>query len=369
MFKIITESIEWDEHIRFCQSNVFWTYDYYQSYQNHGTPEAVYYEDSRGRVFYPYLRRIIHSDQLSSQHYDITSAYGYGGPLIQCKVKSDEASLFNDFRKMFVQYCQESNIVSEFVRMHPLLVDSSLMSEHMDVSQVNYNVYVELHPERSEENDLSTYKKANRNSIRKAMKHGVEVLIDEDKGHLDEFIDIYNHTMKRNNAVEFYYFRKDYFKDLVERLCDNSVLVHAIYQNKIVSSELILFDESYYYPFLSGTLSDYYHLSANNLLTHKVVQWAKERRGRYYLLGGGYKPNDGIYTYKKSFAPKHEVAYYVGKKVINPDIYDLLSIPPEGVRYDDVDVNYFPRYRAWSQHTDTGTSELVDLVQQQSCNS
>jgi len=350
MLKIINEVHEWDEYLNRFSNKVFWCIQYYQLYSHEGFPEAAIYEDHRGIIFYPYLRRRIHFEQTGlerkdADYFDLTTAYGFGGPLIRCVYSREEEAFFADFRCEFELYCKNTHVVSEFIRFQPFVSNSEFIEKYIDVDIKTPSVYVELLSNLTDEDYLKTYQSTNRNRIKKAKSQGLQIMIDEEKAHLKDFIDIYYHTMERNGADAYYYFHEHYFTQLIHHLEDKCLLVHVIYEEKIICSELILYDESCMYSFLGGTLADYYHLSPNNLLTHEIILWAKNKGSHYYLLGGGYKPNDGIYKFKKKFAPNNSVDFFVGKKIINQPIYDELST--QVLRQNPlINKDYFPLYRA-----------------------
>jgi hypothetical protein len=52
-----------------------------------------------------------------------------------------------------------------------------------------------------------------------------------------------------------------------------------------------------------------------------MINWARETGKKYYVLGGGYGNEDGIFKYKKSFFPQDLVRYNTGRKIVNSDIY------------------------------------------------
>ncbi|OKP78419.1 hypothetical protein A3844_29075 [Paenibacillus helianthi] len=247
------------------------------------------------------------------------------------------------FYEEFNNYCIKENIVSEFVRFHPLIHDKEIYTKFMDVQTSNMNIYLDFDDFNTEEELLKSYKHSNRKSIKKAMQNGVSIIIDTDLVHFNEFFDIYNHTMNRNEADKFYYFSAEFFES-INKMRHNVVYFHAVYQNKIISTELLLFDGNCIYSFLGGTLSEYFQVCPNNLLKHKVSLWAKEKGIRYFLLGGGYTANDGIFNYKKSFAPLNEVPFFVGKKIHNKYLYDLLCSLRNMSNPNSIN-NYFPQYR------------------------
>ena len=106
MFKkrIIKDGKSWNKIIEnFSIKDIYFTYDYFVPFRNNGDGEpALYYlECEYGKVAYPFMLR------------DISSAYGYGGPLYE-SYKEDETvvKLREIFFKSFSDYCNEKNIGS-----------------------------------------------------------------------------------------------------------------------------------------------------------------------------------------------------------------------------------------------------------------
>ena len=94
------------------------------------------------------------------------------------------------------------------------------------------------------------------------------------------------------------------------------------------------------YSFLGGTLSDYFAYRPNDFLKYSIIKWGIENHYKRFILGGGHGTEDGIFKYKKSFAP-HDgcTPFYVGKRIINESIYNNLS---DSKNKSD----FFPLYRS-----------------------
>ena len=60
------------------------------------------------------------------------------------------------------------------------------------------------------------------------------------------------------------------------------------------------------------------------------------------MLGGGYEHDDGIFHYKRSFAPHGLVPFYTGSRVLEPELYAELT-ERAGASGDGA---FFPAYRA-----------------------
>lgn len=349
MFKVIShiDDREWDRYVGQFDDAVMWKLEYYRFYLNEGAPQAAIYEDDGQFVFYPYLKKTIEGDwlpdTLRDRYYDISTAYGFGGPLVKCSPDREER-LIAEFRAAFDRYCRASNIVTEFARFHPLRPCAGKLAGHMDVEKRKLNVYIDIKPEWREEDFLKSYLKSSRKKVRKAERLGVTATVDETGEKLEQFLQVYNHTMNRRKAADYYYFSPSFFQHIVSRFRGNFVFFHAWYEGRIISSELAFYDDKYLYAFLGGTLFDYYHVSSENFLKHFAVMWAHGKGIEKYVLGGGYQENDGIFIYKKSFAPNNLADFCIGKKTHNQAVYDeLYEIRSRQGCLADPD--YYPAYR------------------------
>lgn len=332
--------------------DIYYQPDYCRVFEKEGegTAHLCLYKKDHDWLIYPFFLREINSlpyfkGKLSRTYYDIISPYGYSGPVVICS-KKDDHSIIGSFREYFDQYCQEKNIVTEFIRFHPLL-DSFLdaWKNHLEVEKAKSVVIVDL--ERTEESIWADYKYNNQKNINKAKREGVEVLIEENPDRFSAFLDIYRSTMDRRKAGSYYYFSESFFQNIHSVLNGNYVYAYALKNREIVSAELLLFNKYYLHSFLGGTLPSFFFYRPNNLLKHHVILWAKARGLKYFVLGGGYEENDGIFQYKCAFSPTGVRDFYVGKKIHNQEAVNYL----EGVRKCNVDsnleqTNFFPTYRS-----------------------
>jgi lipid II:glycine glycyltransferase (peptidoglycan interpeptide bridge formation enzyme) len=160
-----------------------------------------------------------------------------------------------------------------------------------------------------------------RKNVKRARRSGVRVELDEDGARLDDFVRIYEHTLERRDAPAGYRFPRGFFERIGARLRGQFVYVHALHEGRVVSSELALVSERNVYSFLGGTDADAYELRPNDLLKHELILWAKRAGKRRFVLGGGYRPDDGIFRYKRSFAPRSLVAFEVGHRILDAPLY------------------------------------------------
>lgn len=319
---------------------------YFALFPYMGEAQLFVYQEGTETVVYPFFLRKVNlipglADKLSIDLYDITSPYGYGGPLA---TPTAGVSVFSNFYQCFAGYCASKNIITEFIRFHPILGNHHLIKNHVEVERVSSVVCVNL--KGSAEEIWLGYKRNNRKNIKKAYREGLEVILEEAPAHFTDFLAIYHHTLSRNQAGNFYHFSTEFYKYLHKKLKDNFLYAHTLMNGQVISTELLLYNESYIHSFLGGTLEQFYEYRPNNILKHEVINWAKNKGIKYFLLGGGYRDEDGIFRYKLSFASNGVLDFYVGKKVHNQEAVSRLEEIMASKKPRESE-GYFPSYRRY----------------------
>lgn len=331
------------DNLKELKPDVHFSPEYCGLFENSGEARLFVYREGDTSVIYPFLLRKVNlipglAGKLEQDFYDITSPYGYGGPL--ASPGADEQILKN-FYQNFSDFCAENNIITEFIRFHPLLRNHAFLTGYIEVERISSVVCVNL--EASEQEIWSGYERNNRKNIKKAYREGLEVILEEAPVHFADFIHIYNETMARNQAGRFYYFNDSFYDCIHEKLEGNYLYAHTFKGGRVISTELLLYNETYIHSFLGGTLEEFFEFRPNNILKHEVIKWAKKRGIRHFLLGGGYREEDGIFRYKRSFASGGVFDYYVGKKVHDYTALSMLENILGGGKDDPR--GYFPSYR------------------------
>ncbi len=303
-------------------------------------------------VVYPLLLRPlsrldwVRGDALSA--IDTTTPYGYGGPFAWTEEGAPPSAmkrLSGAFWPAVDEWMRSITAVSEFVRLH--LFRSELLDYPGDTLQRSTNIVRPL--DRDGDALLMDYRHKVRKNIKRAQRPGLVVEFDEAGESLERFLAVYRHTMDRQGASRYYYFSRAFFRDLVNKLQGHFVFVNVSLDGQVLSSELVLCSARRLYSFLGGTLSEAFRHRPNDLLKHEAIRWGRGRGFREYVLGGGYSENDGIFKYKKSFAPSApERPFFVGTRVRDRAMYSRLielrrghGPQPEWRPRAD----YFPAYR------------------------
>lgn len=321
--------------------DIYFTDEYCRIYENNGDGilETFVLENSKGKIIYKFLKREI-NDIDGNKYYDITTPYGYGGPLILPLKEGFREALIEEFKIKFEQYCQLNKIVCEFVRFHPIEKNHVGMDEYMDVNYIRDTVYVDIEDEVKIFGNMVS---ECRTAIRKAIKNGIEI---EQTSSLNEFKKLYIETMKKNNASEYYFFSDDFLEDTMKLLDGNITIFNAKYEGKVVSSVMAMNYGDYIHYHLSGSDVEYSKYRPVNLLIYNMCLWGNKLGAKYLHLGGGYLGNnDNLFRFKKTFSKDGRAEFYIGKKIHLEEIYNKLVKENEKISDHKINKNYFPLYR------------------------
>ena len=219
----INEAEQWDEIVKsFVQYDVYYLSGYVKAFQIHGDgePQLLYYEtadfkstDTGLKAIYVYMKR---KTDLEG-YYDSVTPYGYGGVLFEFGITNleQQACLLQAFWKAYIEKMTEEGIVDNFVRYHPVLANAVPMKTISNVIDLGKTIAIDLaSPQVIWENIISK----NRNMIRKAEKNGIEIRHGKDLALFEDFRRIYNATMEKDNAEEYYFFGDKFYESIHQDL-------------------------------------------------------------------------------------------------------------------------------------------------------
>ena len=338
----INETKKWDDLVKsFKNFDVHYLNGYAKAFELHGDgePLLLYYEGKGTRGMNVVLKRDIakaeaFKDKLEKNlWFDLSTPYGYGGFWIEgndLKSVNDEYTLF----------CRENGFISEFVRFN--LFSGFEAAYSGTVRTCSHNIVRTL--DLPVEEIIRGFEHKVRTNLEKAIDAELKIEIDEKGDRIEEFLKLYDSTMVRTCADPYYFFSKDFFEYL-KKLEDSSVFVHVLYDDHVIASTLTLYGSENCYPFLCGSNHDYFNLRPNEFMQVETIKWAKAKGLKRLVLGGGYGEDDGIYRYKRGFAPKGIYDYCIGTNIFDEARYEKLV----EMRKKDAGFNpqndYFPLYR------------------------
>lgn len=320
--------------------DIYFDKNYGKLYEDHedGIAEQFVHESKHGKITNLFIKKEIPIHIHSKKYYDITTPYGYGGPVIVHT--SNKEKLVKEYEQAFQEYCDENSIIAEFVRFHPIMENALDFKKTYSIEYLRNTVGTSIF-ESTFSNEFS---KSARKALRRSLRDGLSYRIRKNPEDISSFINIYYSTMERNNASNYYYFSNNYFYKLVESFKNKIVLVDVLYENEIIASSINLSYDNLIHVHLSGTNPDYLKYSPAYVLKYALVEWAEENGYTLIHYGGGTSNdiNDSLYSFKKKFTKGTFFDFYIGKKVWNQSIYNELC----EIKKIDAEVEFFPAYRA-----------------------
>lgn len=284
-----------------------------------------------------------------SGYFDFITPYGYTGPFFSTNIS---ATLISEFWKSIDKWYIENNVVTEFIRFN-------LSDNHLNYSGQIFPTMLNIKGRIiDEENQWMAFDHKVRKNVNKAKRENLscEVFytqIQDDK--ILEFYSIYMQTMKRTDAGESFLYTLEDFKRFINSNQKSAAISTVYFEETPISSELLLVSHDSIYSFLGGTDEEYFNKRPNDFLKFETLDWARRQGKKYYVLGGGYGYEDGIFKYKKSFFPNDVVNYYTGRKIINSEVYNQLIEKTNTIKLSSGlpkleinDTSFFPLYRAGS---------------------
>ena len=165
---------------------------------------------------------------------------------------------------------------------------------------------------------------------------------------LDEFIKIYNATMDKDNAEEYYYFKPEFYRSIHEDLKDNYEMFWAEYEGKIIAMSIMIFANGRLNYHLSGSDIEYRNLAPSNLLLYKAALWGCEKGMKTFHLGGGVgSGEDNLFKFKIAFNRFSDYQFSIAKHIFDKEKYEAL-VEERVARDSDFnrDSKFFPVYRS-----------------------
>ncbi|EDM38348.1 hypothetical protein PBAL39_01997 [Pedobacter sp. BAL39] len=341
MTRVITmdEQDAWVTCVRQCAH-----YDFYHSWSYHvlhldqGVPLLFVYEEGENFIAMPFLKRSIPG----TDHFDMTSVYGYGGPISNLRYESLDLQLILGFKAGLLLFLEQQQIVSVFARLHPFF-NQRLIMDHFDGITNNGKV-VALDLGIAIEEQRAQYQERVQRKIRQLRKRGYHVREGKTSEDIRVFSAIYNDNMLRLQAADSYLFDEAYFEQMLSsKEYDARLLFVNDESGDPVCAAIVVFTNDLIQAHLLGTRAEYRAESPAKLLIDEVTLMGRQKGMRYYNLGGGlsYK-EDSLYEWKRSFS-RSTFEFHSWRLIVDPAQYNYL-LHQMGVDASS-QVDFFPLYR------------------------
>lgn len=107
--------------------------------------------------------------------------------------------------------------------------------------------------------------------IRKDEKNNLVYKAERVFESLDEFISLYNSTMKRLNADSFYFFDRSYYNNYCNSFKGKAFLGTVRKEEKLICAALFMYSKDFGHYHLEGSNNNYSGFAANNYLLWKTA--------------------------------------------------------------------------------------------------
>ena len=291
---------------------------------------ALEVKSSDAVLFLPVVSRKIPNSDL----YDLSSVYGYPGPVHVGAPESFALMLEVAFSRL-----REMGFVSLFSRCSAF---SMAKTTELPECYFRASKLVTMDLSLPADAQWRQYRDNLRREISRAIDDGLQCQ-QASQNDGSTFLELYHRTMNRVAAQSHYYLDQNYLSNMFASSDFDCRLFVCKYDQRIISAALFLFCNGIVQYHLSGGDERYSKFGASKLLIDYVRRIATQEGLAILCLGGGLGGRaDHLYNFKRGFT-RNEEDFYLIKKVLNPVAYYCLLATQN--RNTAQSSEFFPAYR------------------------
>ena len=339
-YDVIQDWSEYLIHFSADQKDVYFSPQYAKLYESDNETAICFVHQNQEKVFlFPILKRDFEFE--GEICHDFETAYGYGGPI----ANTSDQEFMSTALQLFFKYCSDHNFVCGFTRFHPLLQNSPSFDVVGKVLLDRQTVAIDL-TQSEDEIWMQSLTSKNRSTIKKAIASGLSFEADYSFKYLDNFISLYNSTMTKLGADDFFVFDRDYYKDWIATI-PNSFLGVVIHDNRIIAAAIFFYSENFGHYHLAGSDPEYLSLNPNNFMLWEAAKELRKKELQLFHLGGGSNgsPDNSLLGFKSRFSPLR-FDFNIGKMVFNSEKYHRICSkwenenPEKAIQYKNLLLKY-----------------------------
>lgn len=309
-----------------------------QEKKENGKASTYIFQNDDGRIEYPFIKRkagIIDN----VLYYDLVTARGECGPKLEIFNEKNKANLIKRYDEEFQEYCNENNIIAEYIKFEPWINYSDYFKEIY-----NINFHGNLYEIYLEEDFLNTeFSSSKRRDVKREIRDDkIKIEFDFEGKTIKNFIKLYNFTQNKYQLSDYYILNEEFIEKYFCELKDKVFIANAYYDKNLISSVIILLGKDIAHYHFSANNPAYGKLCANSYILYRCMEYSKKIGKKIFDLGGA-TPESSLERFKMSLINRREDSIYpynVGTKIRNRKIYDDLVKQAGGPRK-----GYFPEYR------------------------
>jgi hypothetical protein len=308
------------------QKDIYFTEEYTKLYEDKESKiECIVCTESDKCALMPFVKRSIPVNLTigfdNETYYDMETPYGYGGFISNADVEWTKSAI-----NAAAEYLKKKNYICSFIRFCPLLNNAKYCRDLFTVIDDRKTIAIDT-ASNIDDIWMQQISSKNRNVIRKAEKNGLVFETDYEFDYLPSFIKLYNLTMKRLVADDFYFFPEDYYVRFRNTFKGSSFLGVVKLGDEIVASAMFMYTKVYGHYHLAGSNQDGTKFGANNFMLWNAAKEMNRLGVKEFHLGGGTDgdPENSLFKFKSAFS-KNEKQFSIGKFIINEEIYKKVCL-------------------------------------------
>ncbi|SMC95200.1 GNAT family N-acetyltransferase [Pedobacter nyackensis] len=298
-YRLITiqQKKEWMRYVAESLNHDFYHTWHYHSLVDNGDPFLFVYQEDNIFIALPLLKRRIENSDL----FDLTSAYGYTGPISNLDFDSMSDPIIDNFRASFLSFMHEGQNVCVFSRLNPFINQKRLLERIGGIYENGQTVYIDL--TEPIEVQRSKYEKRLARKIRALRTKNFKIKEADSPEDIRAFTVMYTENMLRNGASERYLYNEDYFSQLLRAPDSNCKLVMVYDNDQAICGNIVMFAGSIIRNHLSATATSHVHESPSKLIIDEISLLGRALGISYYHLGGGLGGrSDSLFQFKAAFS-------------------------------------------------------------------
>ncbi|GAC1562288.1 MAG: hypothetical protein NVS3B13_34700 [Mucilaginibacter sp.] len=288
---------EWDSYV-----NQAFFHDIFHSWKYHslneeGEPLLFVYQENDLFIALPVIKRKIEN----SAFFDMTSVYGYSGPISNIDLVDLPKRTIRSFKAAFVDFMKKENAVCIFSRLHPFIEQQHILENIGGLRENGSTLYIDL--TQPVEYQRSKYNKRLFRQIRKLRENGYTIKEASDISDVKAFVEMYHKNMDRLNAASQYYFDEQYFTNILDMDHYDNKLILIYNGTELICGGVVLLSDNIIRNHLSATSPDYLKDSPSKLLTDEISMIGRTMGKKIFHLGGGVGgKEDSLFMFKRYFS-------------------------------------------------------------------
>lgn len=306
------------------------TFDFHAASESNGDGSPIAFalrdDDGRTTAFWPLLKREIGD----SEGFDLTSVYGYAGPLFRGEGSQEAISAL-------VAAIADDGAVTIFSRLHPLFEDCI---DGLGKEAIGEVVSIEV---SQDDEPPRPYRTNHKRDIARLLRDGFTTTVANDVEAFSRFKPLYEAAMDDLNASASYYFKQPFYDRIREAQDFRSFIIFAEQDGNPVAGVLFTVTGEIMQYFLSATLPSFKAVAPSKLIIQEAHRIAAAGGQKHLVLGGGVGgERDSLFNFKYGFS-KCVRMQHVFRQVLDAERYAQLC-SAKGIDPDAT--AFFPAYRS-----------------------